>query len=744
MIQVSNISFNEDVKVLTGVITLVLHHSQDKRGISSIFLLKVVHERIVVKAEFGTINSVPQTGEIWQAAGDYYSDKEYGSQFIVEEAAKQHPSEALATDVLCDFLIYNVHFVGFNNYWVKKLKTVFNNKLYEVLQSYSAKELSSVRQLKLSPVMAQNLADGWAKALGEIELNQFFDKYALPLEHVETTRQLLGSNACSLLIKNPYLLYPIVSVSAAKRAWKSLDKTIRANFKIKLDDKRRAISFIESQLYSALNNNGDMALPVDEVQAALSKVRIDFELNKLGKSAFQTLCFNKENHSVQILGHQAIEKSINSLLHKRLSKKKPLFDISSSAFEEILSISDLNAVALNSLQVKALSNAFILPVSFIAGEAGTGKSLLSQIIINICLNNGINAWRIGYVSANKDNGLPNLKGDSANRFLSQAKKRNQKGALSGSMLIIESAHSIDTLMLYKLLKVMPLDAHICFIGDKYKLPPIGPGTFFKQAVELGIDSITELVELNGALSNSDILRLSNSLISNTASSVFDLIPVFDMSGEQAVSIYHTDDSSHHMLGNITANIWFELASMLSDVPKVICSNPQLCDDINVQIQQVRYDRKNVAKVETSGDKFYVGEPIIFVKANKFIDIAVGTLATIVEVYEQPVVAYGRECWMSIEVSGKYIDLSLEDIDSIVLSYAITAQKLQGFQFSHSLVVLDNFYLINKSWIYTCINASRDSILFVGDKEYLVNKVDSTDFSIKRHHGIPLKLEVSDE
>lgn len=742
--QINNISFNEEVKQLIGVVTLVRHHTQDKRGISSIFLLKVTSEKVVVKAEFGTITSVPQTGEIWEVIGDYYFDKEYGSQFVVNEAVKQHPSAKVSTDVLCDFLIYNTHFVGINSYWTKKLKIAFGDGLFAVLQSYSAKKLCNCKKLKISPVMAQNICDGWAKTVGENELNQFFERYNLPVEYVETTRQLLGGDATSLLKKNPYLLYPIISVSAPKQKWKSLDKKLRANFDINLNDKRRAISFVESLLYSAHSNNGDMALPADFVKAELIEAGIELELNEIEDSTFQTLCFNKQNTTIQILGHQAVEKAINALFHRRLSKIKQLFNTNSLAFDETLSILEHNNVELNTLQLKALGNVFNLPVSFIVGQAGTGKSLLSQIIINVSLNNGFNIWKVNSVVSNKENILPNLKGESINRFISKAKKRNLKGTLSGALILVENSNSIDMFTLYKLLKVVPLNTHICFIGDKFTLPPIGPGSFFKQAVELKSEAVTELVEVIDAASQSDIQRLYNSLIGSNALSVFDAIPAFDVSEEKSLSIYHTEEKSHEMLSTITINIWFELTSMLSDIPKIICSSPQLCDDINSHVQRIRFDRKKVAKLEIGESVFYAGEPIIFAKANKFIDIPVGTLANIVEVYEKPVVVYGRECWMKISIGGDCINLSLDEIESIALCYAITAHKVQGNQFNHSLVVLDIFYLINKPWLYTCINASSDSILFIGNKSQLVAQVNTTDFSAKRHHGTPLKLEVSGE
>jgi ATP-dependent exoDNAse (exonuclease V) alpha subunit len=482
------------------------------------------------------------------------------------------------------------------------------------------------------------------------------------------------------------------------------------------------------------------------MKESLEKAGIRFDLSGLDKqeNRLQTLCLNQKTDTVQILGHRAIETSINALLLKRSSMDKQSFDMGTLSFAETLEILNSNTIELDSEQLKALSNAFVKPVSFIAGKAGTGKSLISQVIVDVCINNGLNVWRITSSSSITDNGLPNLKGDSIYHFISKAKKIIQKSALAGSMIVVEGANSIDILTLYKLLQVLPIDTHICFIGDKYKLPPIGPGTFFKQAVELMSDAVIELIESNYHASNSNMNQVTHSLIDNSAPPLFEAIPDFDLSSDQSLSIYHSTENAQDILSNITANIWSDLASISNELPKIICTNTLLCDDINILIQQLSFDRKKVAKIVVKDRIFYEGEPIVFAKTNSFINVAVGTLGAVTRIYEKPVIAYGKECWISIRVAGNEIDLSLEDIDSIALAYAITAQRIQGYKFSYTLIVLDNFYFVNKAWLYTCISASSDSTLFVGNKYFLLNKVDATDFSVKRHHGIPLVLEVSDE
>jgi len=122
-------------------------------------------------------------------------------------------------------------------------------------------------------------------------------------------------------------------------------------------------------------------------------------------------------------------------------------------------------------------------------------------------------------------------------------------------------------------------------------------------------------------------------------------------------------------------------------------------------------------------------------------MASGDLAVVNEVFDDSIIVHGRECLLSILVNGTVVELSKEDISCLSLCYAITAHKIQNHKFENSVVVLDSFYLISKAWLYTAVNATQENLMFIGNKDGLLSKLNSTEFSNERYFGIPLKLAV---
>ena len=741
--QAASISFVESAVKLVGVVTHIIHTARDNRGVSAIFQLKASSSKIVVVAEFGTINHFPIVGDIWKVSGEHKSDPTYGSQFKVEDASKLLPDLDTSHEVIADFLVFNANFVGINRHWANKLSRVYENKLFYALESISATDLATNKKLKMSATMASNLLESWHQISNECELNDFFKDKHFPEELIETTRQLLGDKAIELLYKNPYFLYPIMSVKAPYRKWKELDSTIRKQFGIKKNDRRRAISFIESILYAAYSQHGHMSLPVGIVNEAIMEANFSFEFSTLNDeyAKFRTLCFNKDSKTVQILGHQAIEKTINSLLNKRLCPAGEALDFDNYDIEETFSKLASIDIELNTEQQLAFDNALTKSVSVVDGSAYSGKSVIIQSVIDVLIGNGENVWLISSSSGDEAKDLFRVGGESINSFISKSQKRNKLDALNDSVVIVDDAHSVDTLTFYKLLKCLPLNARLCFVGDHRKLPPLGPGNVFQQLISTNSELITRLEHSYYHDANDSLRALSLAMLVQDSNYDTNYIPNSYFNESQGISIYETLEKSHDVLSNIAANIWLELHLNLDKSYQVICANSSLCELINMQIQQLRFTRKKVANLTIDECTFYEGDPVIFVKKNQFLDMASGDLAIVHEVFNEPVIVHGRECLLSILVNETVVELSKEDIDCLSICYAITAHKVQNHKFESSVVVLDNFYLINKAWLYTAANATHKNLMFIGNKVGLARELNSPEFSNKRYFGIPLKLAV---
>ena len=70
-------------------------------------------------------------------------------------------------------------------------------------------------------------------------------------------------------------------------------------------------------------------------------------------------------------------------------------------------------------------------------------------------------------------------------------KRNRESPLDCNLIIIDEASMIDTQLMYHLLKAIPSNCRVIFLGDVNQLPSVGPGNVLKDIIaSLRIKTIT--------------------------------------------------------------------------------------------------------------------------------------------------------------------------------------------------------------------------------------------------------------
>ena len=484
-----------------------------------------------------------------------------------------------------------------------------------------------------------------------------------------------------------------------------------------------------------------MALPAKFVETALDEAGIEFELSDLECAEFdyQSICINKETQTVQIIGHQALEKTVTSLLKKRSvglqhDDTKVVIDT-----EPTLTKLRGNGIELSYEQLRAFNGLCNNSLSIINGGTKTGKTLVVRAAIDALLTNGENVRLISPSTYAEEIGLLSVITESIQSFISKSKSRNRRCLLDKAFVIVDEAQIIDFLSLYKLLKHLPTNSKICFVGDHKKLPPLGPGNMFQQLVLTESSYVSRFEHSYDTPCNGlSAFRKALSITDNQ----FDIhaIPNEQFTSPESISIFQNTETSHEVLSNLAANLWLEAFERYNQTSKVVCSSTSLCEKINEKIQQVRFYRMKIPSFSTGESVFYESDPVLFKTKCTFLDIASGEFAFIHKIYEDSLLIHGRECLASISMGGEIIEMSKDDLECLSISYALTAHKLQGKEIENAIVILDNPYLINKSWLYTVVAAIRESMLLVGSREHLETAISSNTYSEERYFGIPLKLE----
>ena len=84
-------------------------------------------------------------------------------------------------------------------------------------------------------------------------------------------------------------------------------------------------------------------------------------------------------------------------------------------------------------------------------------------------------------------------------------KRNRDNPLDCDLMIVDEASMIDTYLMYSLLKALPDQARVIFVGDIHQLPSVGPGNVLKDMISSSTTPVTILNEIFRQAAGSSII-----------------------------------------------------------------------------------------------------------------------------------------------------------------------------------------------------------------------------------------------
>jgi exodeoxyribonuclease V alpha subunit len=141
-------------------------------------------------------------------------------------------------------------------------------------------------------------------------------------------------------------------------------------------------------------------------------------------------------------------------------------------------------------QIEAVKPAVNSKVMVITGGPGTGKTTIIKSILTIFGRRGIDillaaptgraAKRMGEATGREAKTMHRLLEFSPQKIGFQ---KNEDYPLKCDLLVIDEASMIDTVLMYQLLKAVPVEATLILVGDVNQLPSVGPGGVLKDVID---------------------------------------------------------------------------------------------------------------------------------------------------------------------------------------------------------------------------------------------------------------------
>lgn len=441
---------------------------------------------------------------------------------------------------------------------------------------------------------------------------------------------------------------------------------------------------------------------------------------------------------VEIIQRGAVakcEQSIAKMLHGFLDSENRYAD------KKIVAGLDMNEQ-----QRAGVVSAFTKKISIITGGPGTGKTHSIKSIVDNCKRNKIRVTLLAPTgraskrmsestdcdAATIHRGL-GLYGSENSFFKSRSNKWVSDDPFG--IVVIDESSMVDIWLAKEILKRVPTECNIVFVGDADQLPSVSIGKVFRDLIEISCEDyrigFATLVKNYRQLTDCE-----NPIIENATRINAGELPIVNVESEAGGFFF-----SRRSLGDVVSEVVDLVATRL---PKKYGVSPM---DIQVLSPQRKSDSgidvlnaalaKAVNQVERVkiysislgvGDKVmqtkndyhpnYVGD---YSEDTPIFNGSIGVVHSIVE-KEEPTPSK-----IFIRFDTGLVEYTFWDFASnCTLAYAMTIHKSQGNEYDVVVIVMskEHSYMLNRESLYTAVTRAKKAVIIVGEDDG-VSKAVST-------------------
>ena len=669
-----------------------------------------------------------QPGETVRCFGEWKRHLVHGLQFEVKECRIELPADVVGIrKYLGSGLIK-----GIGPVYASRIVDAFGTTTLEIIDQNPDKLLEIQG---LGPGRLGKIKDCWEAQKSIREVMIFLQTYGISPAYAQKIYKKYGNQSAQKVKENPYALareifgigFKIADSIASKMGIdKQSPQRIDAGIVYvlaKLSDDGHVCyplgAFVEAAAEVLEVEKGAIA---DRIQAIAKDEQVIVK-DLVHEGSLQSFIWEKFLY----IAEQGAAREIRRLLRNQ-SMLRPI-----KAEAAVDWVQTLLGIRLAPNQKDAVIKSLTEKVHIITGGPGTGKSTITNAILNIsgkltsrillAAPTGRAAKRMSEITSKKAQTIHSLlevdmKGGGF--------KRNRENPLECDLLIIDEASMIDTPLMYHLLKAIPSHARVVFVGDINQLPSVGPGNVLKDMITSRCIPVTLLTEIFRQGKGSRIVTNAH-LINKGALPELRSIPDSDFYFVEAADPEHVLSS---ILSLVTQRLPqkyrydpFRDIQVLAPMKKGAIGT----ENLNVMLQEV-LNPKNPGLIRF-GKKLAVGDKVMQIRNNYQKEVYNGDVGRITKIDFE-------ESELTIEIDEKQVVYDFSDLDEVTLAYAVSVHKYQGSECPCIVMPVhtSHFKLLHRNLLYTGVTRGKKLVILVGTKKALAIAVRNDEVQ-KRFTGL---------
>lgn len=732
---------NDSNITIEGVLDKIIYVNDENDYTVGILINSDTKEEITIVGNMIGINP----GESLKIEGKWETNPRYGKQIKVLSYQPILPKNLEAIEKYLSSGMIK----GIGTEYAKRIVSRFGENTLDVLDN-EPERLSDVSGI--GEKRQETIIKAWAEQKHIRELMIFLHSHNISATFASKIFKKYGNNAISIIRDNPYILsYDIQGIG-----FKTADK-MAMSLGIEPDSINRVEAGI-LYILVGLTEEGHCYYPYEPLIAkCVEMMNVDEGLVSEGimhlKKRRQIEAEEMPNNEVAIYPKSLYisEKSAAERFIDIVQSKKELPEIH---IEKAISwFEKKHKMKLSNNQKSALEKVLKGIPIVITGGPGTGKTTLVRAIVEIFEAKGVKVLISAPTgrAAKKIEEMTSRPASTIHRMLKYNKYNgkfifNIDNPLDCDVLIVDEVSMLDIVLANHLFKAVKPSANIVLIGDVDQLPSVGPGNFLRDVID---SKIIDVVKLNVIFRQAQQSRIiANAHLVNKGETPNLKSPKMQIGDRRVSSVPNLKEDFYFISREETDELLDTIIFLVSeripqrfgynpleDIQVITPVNKGILGSTNLNVHLQRVLNKETLTIIKGSKMFKVGDRIMQSVNNYDKNVFNGDIGRIIEInYEEHNVI--------VKYDEQTVFYDFEELDELMLSYAITVHKSQGCEFKAVVMPLhtQHFRMLQRNLLYTGITRAKELMCLVGNVKAVQIAVKNNYVS-KRYTGLVYRLVI---
>ena len=699
------------INTLEGRLERITYYNAENHYIIAKLKTSKTHNMVTIVGTMAAVNP----GQALRVNGTWETHSRYGQQFRVISYEVVLPA---TIDGIRKYLESGI-IKGIGPSMANRIVSCFGANTFEIIEKHPER-LLEVKAI--GPAKAALISSAWKDHHVARHLMNFLQRMGVQTTYCAKILKKYGPDAVNIIRKDPFRLTTDIPGIGFYFA-----DTLAQKMGIEKDQPLRVRACIIHVMEQVVNQ-GDVFIYKDQLVKRCKnffRINPDASLNEIDRlhAARELVIENTpedpDNKIVYLKEIHQAETGIAKRLKALLSVPVTPSGIDTERIAK--EVQQKLAIILSSEQLTALEKILNHRTVIITGGPGTGKTTLIRSInavfsalgkhVLLAAPTGRAARRLSEVTRSKAKTIHKLLGFN---FKEDLFEKNMESPLDADAVIIDEASMVDTLLMYHLIKAIPMTCVLILVGDIFQLPSVGPGNVLSDMIKSKLIPVFYLKKIFRQAQESPIVVNAHRVRRGES-------PVLNSLGDSdGVSEFYFLEQ--HNLNKVVSTI-VELCTRT--IPERFNFDPMYEVQVltpmhkgligTTHLNQVLQKALNPTPVmiEAMGSTFKIGDKIMHLKNNYQKEVFNGDIGIISSINR-------TEKQLAVDYYGRKVTYDFTEMDEISLAYAISVHKSQGSEYPAVLVPImtQHFVLLQRNLLYTAMTRGKNLVILVGTKKAL--------------------------